>query len=468
MAAYADGIAVPSTAFPEWGASDDPSIILTCDLTSLSAVTAAGGSEIGAGSKTYSENGVLLSTTSGLKFTGLTTAQKTALTRGGTLTCWVEKGYIDGLRLTTSHEYLLGMYGVTPNKYNSVDRYSASYASELFLNSLLGSTGDRALASIIGKNDYVRVDFSRGPKGRPTLYLDNFPHTQHSTGKWPDTIDDYENIIIGGKVSTPTCTGLHKIKNMMVSTRPIHVPMHYSLSSIFISGHSYAAQGDYMTNFGVHRALSGSGSRDDGCDASMTPTLHRELYKRGLGMGGDRIWNYSYGGASVRSATGGLAYQIAAYKAAHSRFSKVFLFWGANEIVASANSWLSDFGPSGSIEDWETNFKTQVDVMIAAGADTFYLLNQPYLSTNHPSATGQIYRDRVDGLNTMLQSVVNYINDSTTATGYVVDVWTALGGISSSSTSNWGGFSGTDQAHPNLATSNIFGQLAANKLIGTI
>lgn len=466
MTAYS-GNSIGYPAFPEFGSSD-PNIILQCNCRSLAAVTASGGTEVTtSGTNTYNDGGVLLTATSGIKWTGLTTAQKNALVLGGTLTCWIEKGYIDGTRTAPNHEYSIGMYDAVLGKYHSITRFSGDVTLELFLNSSLSSTStDHTIATTTGKDNYVRLDFtSHGPLGKPTIYVDYFPFTQHSSGIWPKTSDPFANIMLGGKPTAPTGPASHRIKDFMVSTRPIGpFPTNYSIPSLFIGGHSYMAQGDYSTNLGLYRATAGSGSLDTGRDASATSTIHRELARRGIGIGTNRIRNHAYGGASVRSATGGMAYQTTAYKTNFSRFSKVILMWGANECSGTSGTWSGEYGASGSIEDWETNIKTLINTMITAGADTFLMLNQPYFSSQHATASGQQYRDKVDGLNTSINNVISYINTSTVADAYLIDVWSAMGGTSSSNTSWWGGFTGTDQAHPNLATSKMLGKLCADKL----
>ena len=464
MSSYT-GTANMYPSFPEWGSSD-PDIVLSCDCKSLASVTAATGAEVGAGSHTYDSGGVLLSATSGIKFTGLTTAQKTALTKGGTLTCWVEKGFIDGTRLPTSNEYLIGYINST--NYYSVLRQSGQYYLVPFLSNTVPSSGQQALANVTGKDDYVRIDLtSHGPTGKPTIYVDYFPFTYHTTKPWSTTSSDFTNIMLGGKPTSPTGPVSYRIKNVMVSTRPIWEPTSYSLGNIVVGGMSYMAQGDYpSTAYGCF-VSEANGALYLGYDSVMIPTLHRELHKRGIGISGGRIRNHSYGGTVVRSATGGMAWQINTYKAHTTQFDTAILMWGANEIVESANTWASDFGPSGSIEDWETNFKALIDTMIAARCKRFLLINQPYLSENHPTASGQAYRDRVDGLNVMIQSVVDYIN-TTAASGYLVDLWTAMGGVNSSNHTLWGGIAGTDQAHPTISTQNMIGKLVANKLISVL
>ena len=91
----------PVTGFPVFG-SDEPEIVLTCDCMSLANIQAVVSGDTTGSDKaliTYSDAGVQLNNAAGVDWDGLTADHKTALSRGGTFTCWVETGW------TTTPEY---------------------------------------------------------------------------------------------------------------------------------------------------------------------------------------------------------------------------------------------------------------------------------------------------------------------------------------------------------------------------
>lgn len=443
----------PSFGFPQ---RDDPETVLFCDCKSLAAVTAAGGAQQGAGAFNYNDSGVLLSATSGIAFSGLTTAQKAALANGGTLTCWVESGWIDRGRIPASHEYLIGANagGAT---YYSVARPLGQPFLSCFLNNTTPAGAYRIEERTDTRGDYVRIDFtSNGPTGLPTVFVDYVPVTAHSTQKWPVDPAVFANIVLGGRTGTPTGPVGFRVKDVMVSTKPIVIPAHYALRRVCVFGHSYMSLGDYSIA-GLFLGTSVSTSIVSG-SAALTPALHGKLFENNIGLGFNRIHNHAYGGQQLNSAHG-FADQMATARATYGAIGTAIVMFGANEAGSTANPWISEYGPGGTSYDWQAAFQTHITNLISYGADKILLLNQPYFSSSHATYSALLYRDRVDGLNTMIANLV-----AANPTCHLVDVWGLFGGAASYAPSNWGGFDGTDQSHPSLAMSRLIGRLCGQKL----
>ena len=232
-------------------------------------------------------------------------------------------------------------------------------------------------------------------------------------------------------------------------------------------GHSYMQQADYPNTLVLgdsYEALSydsgsttpGSGGTTTGFYQQFCPYIHGKLNREGIGLGNGRIFNHAKGGVKLSDANG-FAWQIAEAEDTTNAvdanvFDPVIVMFGANEVGASSGDWDTEYAAgSPTVEDWVALFQAQIDVLTGKGATNILLLNQPYFSADHPTLTGQAYRDRVDGCNRMIDELVAD-NDEC----HLVDVFTQFGGASVNE-AMWGGHDGTDPQHPSIQGNKVMG-----------
>lgn len=445
----------PKYGFPEFG-SGEPEILIQTKLTSAALMTASGGVAYGAGAGSidYNETGVLLNATAGLKWTGLSAAQKAQLATGGTLTCWIESGYIDYTRVPATHEYCIGMHN---SVLNCVSRYQGQNYLIPFMNNTIPVAQQTPWLTTAGKGQHTRIDLS-GIGNDARLYVDHLLSSE--TQPWPKLSADFNNITLGGSSSAPSGPVSHHILAMMVSTKPIVLPVQEKTRHIAWFGHSYVQQADYApSHFYVIQEALGGGAHQG--DSQGVPAMQRELAKRGIGVGRGRIRNYGYGGKVLYDATGGLAWQLAAAKLHNGTFGTLVMMWGANEISnAGNNTWASQYGPGGAIQaDWRQVYLTQIDAAIALGASRILIFNT--VSTkNNPALNSAQNLANVDACNVDIDWVIS----QRPTVCKKIDAFANFGGHSTPA-SYWGGTTGVDAAHPSLTMNGNMGIWAANALL---
>lgn len=456
----------PKPGFPEYGASD-ADIIFQCSCTSLTQVQAAAGGTgvvIGTGTPTFDSGGILLPVSTGINWTGLTTEQKAQLAIAGTLTCWIESGWndYDG---ATNASYQFG-----PGFWDGSTRSSITkVANEIVVRGFIQNTNTGNYdTKPTGRDAYTRYDLSwHGNK--TTLYLDGV-RVSSVVGKKPQ-LGHFANFTIGGATSSPTPTLYYKIKDVMLSTRPIVPAVGYKTKHIMWSGHSYIQQADYppagpateITGISYYNSTTpGTGPLQTSLNVSGVPMMHRELAQRGVFIGNDRIYNYGYGGKLLNDAVGGLRWQTTQALASNGTLDVVCLMWGANEVANMPTppyTWAVNYGPGGSQVDWEAAYRTEIDYLLTKGAHTILISNVisfgPY-NQNALNIAG------VEAANVMVNSIV-----ASYAQCHLVDCFNLFRGHNTVA-ADWGGFSGVDYVHPNLLMSGNIGKLFANKLLEVI
>lgn len=387
----------PANGFPQWeDAGNDPSIIAYAACTSASSLGGASLSGAGAGSVTYSDAGILLSATASLNFVNvLSAAQKAALIKGFTLTCWVESGWIvDTYSGTAAGEHLMGMNG------------AASYFTGLKGNggtTLRGRSGANlsstatqvTLVKNVNRGAHTRIDMVYYGGGKTRFYVDYLPATELSFGP-PDTSPASTFIGLGGSTAGVAPIA-HRIKNFMICSRPAVAAINPKFSHLAMFGHSFADRGGYAASGDL---LVGDTAQGVGEPGSLA-TIHRTMIQHGIEIPVGKIRNYGVSGSVVS----GIAAQVTSARANGQALKVALIQSGANEVINSTNSFATDY------PTWTTTWQTQIDALVAGGVDLILIGN--IISVSNASAySAEIYKTRCDDANNLIDSVVS-TNSST-------------------------------------------------------
>jgi len=434
----------PPNGFPQWeDCGNDPSIIAYAACTSVNNLGGAALSGAGAGSVTYSDNGIQLSATASLNFVNvLTAAQKAALVKGFTLTCWVESAWIaDSYAGTSSGEHLMGMQGA--GSYFTGVKGSGGYYLQGRSGSNISNTSTQITqVKNIGKGTHTRIDMVYYGGGKTRFYVDHLPATELSFGP-PDTAPAANFIGLGGSTAGVAPIN-HRIKNFMICNRPVTLAVSQKFSHIAIFGHSFVDRGGYLASGDLIVGDTAQGVGEPGCLA----TIHRKLVQKGLEIPVGKIRSYGVSGSVVS----GIATQITSATANGQRLKVALVESGANEVTASVNSFATDY------PTWVATWQTQINSLVAAGAD--YILIGNVVSTVNASAfSAAAYQTRCNDANALIDSVIA----ANPTTCHKVDLFNLFGGHSVNSSDFL-----TDNIHPSQQGHNKIGKAFADKLISLL
>lgn len=347
--------------YPPWN-SDDEDIILSASLTSSSDI--GGGTIVGNNTSAidFNSSGVQFNSASAIKISP-TAAQVTKLNKQFRITLWVDKYLVDIDTLVAINETLL---------YTDT-----GIATWLLRKMTSGGLRARQAANLanwyssgIGKPDVVRVDIT-GDAQTLEAYVDHA-----LVGK--DTLTspiDFTNLYIGGNGLGVPSTTTGRIKNIEISTRRLMLPTHPKVRHINLYTDSYGMQGNYGATITaiIGKSVTGNtGTRydpvDSHRDAGISYTIHRELAKQGIFVGGNRIrWCGAGGIGAVAANVDGdrLSDRFDATTGASVPYANPDIsIWilGANDVFGSLDNATEQAA-------FELAYKTELDKSIALGCD---------------------------------------------------------------------------------------------------
>jgi len=410
--------------------SDDDSIIVQEPLTSSAGVFTAVGAD--AGTEVFSSDGVQLSKTLSLTKTDLTSAQKTALLSGGCVTIYIERDFVDegylGGSVVADNEYLMNFYG---SNHMGIYKGNGSNQMTARVNSTAFAAGARTRNA--SKDTYVRFDLS-WVGNLATVYLDYFPIT---TLAFAPTANQFDAIYAGGRLGSSPQS--HKVKNYQLGTRPVMLPVHPDFSSIVSVGHSFGVNGDYPTANALIKGDGGLG------DERTFVTIQRELAKKGFGIGGNRIDDYSVAGEK----TADLAAQVTSALAAHSTVTAAIIQIGINDVITNTVSATN-----------QTDIQTEVDRLTAVGCKYILLNNCTTTAMDAAYLPVATYTARVDEFNGYVDALV-----AANSEVYLVDMFNHFGGHSNYDVND---FAAGPDIHPSEQGYNKIGKKNAEVLLNAL
>jgi len=434
----------PANGFPQWeDCGNDPSIIAYASCTSASNLGGATLAGAGAGSVTYSDNGIQLSATASLNFVNaLTAAQKAALVKGFTLTCWVESAWIaDSYTGTAAGEHLMGMSGAA-SYFTGLKGNGGAYLQGRSGANLSNTGTQITQVKNIGKGSHTRVDMVYYGGGKTKFYEDYLPATELSFGP-PDTSPAANFIGLGGS-TVGVAPVAHRIKNFMICNRPVTLAVFPKFSHLAMLGHSFADRGGYLAsgNLIVGDTAQGVG------EAGSLSAIHRALHQHGIDIPVGKIRNYGTSGSVVS----GLATQITSATANGQRLKVAFIQSGTNEVISSTNSFATDYAT------WTTTWQTQIDSFVTNGGDII-LIGNVVSPINDPVYSATIYQTRCNDANALIDTVIA----ANPTTCYKVDLFNLFNGHNISSADFL-----TTNLHPSQQGHNKIGIAFANKLLSLL
>lgn len=442
----------PPNGFPMWeDVGNDPSIILSASLTSASNLGGGVIAGAGAGSVTYNDNGILLNATTGLNYAAhasLTAAVKAKLTLGFTMTIWIESGFMEKSYVPGgSGEYPLCVGGTTWALWKQ-----SGGSGGMRIRMGASQSTDGSYTTSVGKGTHTRLDFCYSGGSLTKIYVDYLPLISYS-----NTIpaSPFATFVGVGSTTNQNSPVAHRLKNFMLSTRPIKTCVAQKFSHIAMFGHSFAYYADYPTSAAY--AVSGDANAGDGSGAATgvtpleggcAPTIHRALTSRGIDLAEGKIRNYGVAGSPVTN----IGTQITTATANGKKLKVALIQSGINEVTSSANSFATDY------PTWQATWQTQIDALVAAGC-THILIGNVTSPLNDGVHTAAIYQTRTNDANTIIDALIA----ANPTTCYKVDLFNTLGGHSFSTTDF-----GSASLHPSAYGHNKMGLAFGSKLISLL
>lgn len=405
--------------YPEWGDTTDTSIVLQNTLESQSVIQAAGMVIDDPSNISYNSNGMLLADTAGVNFyPALTAAQKTALQHNFTITVWIESGILD--TLAPALQYLIAAYDGSSYFALAQDINTARFTFRTASggNNSFTPSASRAVSGSGGKGPFVRVDWEK--RGSDLiLHFDKFPVMRWANGGVFANYAGITEFSLGAIVSGTGSQNRYRYKNLMVSTRPIMLPVRESSRHMLMMGHSFAENGDYGS---VNQSGTGRDKASGNYDLRTLPTIHRLMRKAGRAVPAPYIRNVAVGGTYVATGANNMANQITAAAAMSSVFDIVFVQFGLNECTSSGTESFATTYPT-----WQADFQTQIDALKARGARKILIANvtSPAVDATYGTSSPNwaTYRQRVDDANVIIAALV-----AANPECRLVDLFTASGG----------------------------------------
>lgn len=442
--------------FLDYGDNSDSTIILSTPLTSAASLP-SGSVVTDTNSRiTYTDAGVMMTTvanlaadiTSGggagpyskINFSGaLTDAQRARMQGGFTATCWVEKGWFSESVAAngTESEYLLAAPGW------GLLKAAGGYNHKI----LMGSTSGAFNSTIIGKSDYVRVDFSYTGGNETIVYLDYLPFAKLEGTKQASTIFD-TFFGLGYNTASGCPVPGYRIKNFMVRDTPVVLDVRNKFSSIYMMGHSWGVGSDHAN---AASAITG----DKGgayLDGRASPKICRILGEHGVGIPEGKIRNTSVSSVKV-AGTNGLSAQVTTATTSGKKLKVALLQFGTNEVISGTGTLASEYATL------QTDYQTGITALIAAGADVILCGNTVSTALSSLYGTGSAnwlaYKQRCEDMNTIHAAIV-----AANSKCSLVDLFTAFGGHNLSTT-----YITSGDYHPTVLGYQLVGTTFANELI---
>lgn len=346
--------------------STDSSVILQCSMTSLAAVTAAGGVEVTTGSNTYdSMRGVSPSATNGgVKFSNVTgyadlnTAGQASMeveTFGicinNTVAPSTGKDWASNTIFFTMRETA---GGTTPaNYFRWYQDVNERPVVQQFAATVSGGTSPSSVTlelTSTGKSTYSVITFS-WCGNQYDMYVDGrlvFSGTR--AGRYSGNIAERIDFMSGANTTFGAPVGIYG-RNLIVSKRPVMLPKHNQLAKIGIIGHSFATRFKSTNTANL--------STDTWRDEPSGLAMLAELAKYGVGAGFPLTYTTVQdvpGGEILNSAATTINSKVAA--AVADNCSVYVYLGGTNDVIQP---------------DWSVNraavladLKTQITTLMAA------------------------------------------------------------------------------------------------------
>jgi lysophospholipase L1-like esterase len=389
--------------FLEWG-EDDGSILVSAALTSASAI---GGATV-TGTATFNANGVLCGSAGAISWhSALTAAQRTKMQAGFTITCWVEKGYFSNTFIPAAEEWAIGLLG---NSWNSWGAYKQTGAARLGVVGL--GDGHLVRTDSIDKDDYVRLDMSFNGGGQTIFYVDKFPVGILNAGL-PDTSIAYQHIGIGINDSN-SGPQTFRIKNFMIRSRPVILPVAEKFRSVYAFGHSFFYLGDYAVDGDIPGDVNLTAPDDNYACAQ----IHRTLHSHGIGLPETKVRNTAIGGTFVSD----FAAQITTAKTGNKKLKVALVQFGTNEVINITDPSLIVDYPNLS-----TDYQAAITSLVAAGCDLIFLGNTISTANDTTWGTASVnwtaYQQRTADMNAIHAAMV-----AANSQCRLVDLFTLFGG----------------------------------------
>lgn len=311
-------------------------------------------------------------------------------------------------------------------------------------NQNAAGTPSRGVHSV-GKDRFCLVTMSViGDK--VDLYIDR---GLQGTGSNANGGDAVERFYIGSDRGN-TDRGLHSgyhIRNLVVSSRPVNIPVLDKTRKIVWLGDSFTNQAGqaYGTNL---------------FDAKVEISLEREFHKRGIGIGEQSFNSVSGGtwwddGATIQTAL----------PAAIADDGDIYMLYGGwNDCSQNTGASLN----AGT----EAGLKLVIDDIIAiTRASAIVIINQTAFQglSTHP---GSQYNGNVHRFNTMLKTLAAYAETVKAGWGdkvFISNAFAACDGDSIPDNYSKGGLSGAfDDQHPSAYQSTVVGKTAGISVISNV
>lgn len=237
--------------------STDSSVILQCSMTSLAAVTAAGGAEVTTGSNTYdslrgfsptaTNGGVKFSTITG--YADLNTAGQVSMevetfgicvnsaTAPSTGKDWASNTIFFTMRETAG--------GTTPaNYFRWYQDVNERPVVQQFAAAVSGGTSPSSVTlelTSTGKSTYSIITFSWSGN-QYTMYVNGLQvFTGTRAGRYSGNIAERIDFLSGANTTFGAPVGIYG-RNLIVSKRPVTNVVHPQLTKVAIVGHSFATR----------------------------------------------------------------------------------------------------------------------------------------------------------------------------------------------------------------------------------
>ena len=312
-----------------------------------------------------------------------------------------------------------------------------------------GVVSTYATTSELQKPAKVRIDIS-WIADQVQIYIDHHLMQEWAWVSGTKLTTQFVNFFLGGRGTFGDPPRSSRIKNLMISTRPIMLPVHHKLTQCVTLGHSFVAGSTYYNSATLSYYTSSSGGA---FDISMGTEIHRSFNKLGYDIGAPTGFHqYAVSGSVVADLTSGASDQIAAMQAAgikHPDF--VYILTGHNDISATV--------PITST--FKTNYQTAITELIALNPTVRILVGTLTTPANLDSKNTQTAFNNTDQMNIWIRE----LQDDNPSNVRYTELAPLLGTHANPTTSL---FAGADNLHPGDEGYSILGKQAGEDAIKMI
>ncbi len=432
--------------------SDDASIILRCDCTSLTEVSAAGGSEPNAGTNSFDTalGFKALTTSGGLRFTEPT--GYAALDIAGQVSFEIESAAIcepNAAILSEGVDWAGNTYMLVLKEAGTANfmRLMMDSAERFFVGwrtaSVDGGTSPSSSgikATTLGKDRFSRVTLS-WVGNKYQLFVNGIWVFTGDRNKYPAAnIGTRIEILSGGGGLGNALVGYYA-RNLLVSTKPVSFASHPALKRVAIVGHSFAARA---------RAVPTDSYRDHSIGQAIGAALNARGIAWNMPSDNSAIF-YSSGATILRSGGNPLSTQVA-LAAAYKPDIAIYI-GGTNDVINA--SWATNRA--------QVLVDIKLDIIdLMASARRIVVCNVPSTrgnSTNHANSQRDRYTLEINEDIATLPAWWDATYPARAGALVIADLWSALGGAKPTPSNFWGLALGTgNDLHPSSVGTLVMGR----------